>query len=187
MASGIHTTVLHYPTPLDTLKKGDMLQLDLGARNGYYCADVSRAFPVDRKFSDIQKTVYEIVLGCNKVIANYAKPGVTLADLQSVTVEYLASECLAKGIISKKEDIKDIYFHSVSHHIGLDTHDPCEGKSFPLEEGNVISDEPGLYIAELGFGVRIEDDLLITKNGAEVLTADIIKEVSDIEQFYKGN
>ena len=186
MASGIHTTVLHYPTPLDTLKKGDMLQLDLGARYGYYCADVSRALPVDRKFSDIQKTVYEIVLGCNKVIANYAKPGVTLADLQSVTVEYLASECLAKGIISKKEDINNIYFHSVSHHIGLDTHDPCEGKTYPLEEGNVISDEPGLYIAELGFGIRIEDDLLITKNGAEVLTADIIKEVADIEKFYKA-
>ena len=184
MASGIHTTVLHYPTPLDTLKPGDMLQLDLGARNSYYCADVSRAFPVDGVFTDIQKTVYEIVLGCNKAVAAYAKPGVTIQELQSLTVEYLASECVAKRIIEKKEDIKNIYFHSVSHHIGLDTHDPCE-RTKPLEEGNIISDEPGLYIAELGFGVRIEDDLLITKKGAEVLTKDIIKEVKDIEKFYR--
>ncbi|MBP5092182.1 MAG: aminopeptidase P family protein [Bacilli bacterium] len=185
MASGIHTTVLHYPTPLDTLKTGDMLQLDLGARNSYYCADVSRAFPVDRVFTDIQKTVYEIVLGCNKAVASFARPGVTIQELQSFTIEYLSSECLAKHLIEKKEDIKNYYFHSVSHHIGLDTHDPAD-RTLPLEEGNIISDEPGLYFPELGFGVRIEDDLLITKNGAENLTQDIIKEVRDIEKFYRG-
>ena len=92
---------------------------------------------------------------------------------------------MAKGIIDKKEDISKYYFHSVSHQIGLDTHDPGGNKDLPLEAGNVISDEPGLYIKEKGIGIRIEDDLLITENGAEVLTEGILKEVSEIEQFYK--
>ncbi|HBX25383.1 MAG TPA: Xaa-Pro aminopeptidase, partial [Firmicutes bacterium] len=87
------------------------------------------------------------------------------------------------GIISKKEDISKIYFHSISHHIGLDTHDLSD-RSLPLEVGNIISNEPGLYIKEKGIGIRIEDDLLITKDGAEVLSKSIIKEIDEIETFY---
>jgi len=105
--------------------------------------------------------------------------------LQNATVEYLASECLEKGIIAKKEDIVNYYFHGISHHIGLDTHDPSD-RELPLSEGCVISDEPGLYIKEKNIGVRIEDDLLITKDGCEVLSKDIIKEIPDIELFYKS-
>ncbi len=184
MASGIHSTILHYPKPLDRIKKGDMLLMDLGARNHYYCADISRTIPVEGKFTEQQKMIYSIVLGCNKAIANYARPGVTIAELQSRTKEYLASELVSKGLLEKKQDITKYYFHSVSHHIGLDTHDPSE-RDLPLEEGNIISNEPGLYMPELGFGVRIEDDLLITKKGCEVLSEDIIKSVEDIERFYK--
>ncbi|MBO4540612.1 MAG: M24 family metallopeptidase, partial [Bacilli bacterium] len=161
------------------------LLMDLGARNNYYCADVSRTIPVSGKFTEIQKRVYEIVLGCNKAVAAYAKPGVTINELQTLTKNYLASELLSKGLIANKEDIGNYYYHGVSHHIGLDTHDPGQ-KDVPLEEGNVISDEPGLYMADLGIGIRIEDDLLIVKGGCEVLTKDIIKEVKDIEAFYKG-
>ena len=76
------------------------------------------------------------------------------------------------------------YFHGVSHHIGLDTHDPGGDKAIPLAPGMIISDEPGLYIAEKNIGIRIEDDLLITENGCRVLTESIMKEVSDIEAFY---
>jgi len=184
MASGVHGACLHYPTPLDTVKKGDLLLMDLGSRNGYYCADITRTVPANGRFDPFQKTVYEIVLGCNKAVAAFAKPGLTLKDLQNFTVEYLSGECLTKGIISKKEDIVNYYFHSISHHIGLDTHDPCD-RDLPLEAGNIISDEPGLYLKDKGFGIRIEDDLLITAKGAEVLSKDIIKEVADIEQFYK--
>ena len=185
MASGKRATVLHYPTPFGTLKNGELLLMDLGARNNYYCADVSRTIPVSGRYSEEQKLIYEIVLGCNKAVAAYAKPGVTINELQSLTREYLASEMVSKGLLANKEDIGNYYYHGVSHHIGLDTHDPGR-KDVPLQEGNIISDEPGLYIAERGIGIRIEDDLLITKDVCEVLTKDIIKEIKDIEAFYKN-
>lgn len=185
MAAGANAACLHYPTPLSTVKNGDMVLMDLGSRHSYYCADITRVVPASGKFSEVQRAVYEIVLGCNKAVANYAKPGLTIKDLQNFTIEYLSSECLEKGFIKKKEDISQYYFHNISHHIGLDTHDPSD-RELPLQPGNVISDEPGLYMADRGLGVRIEDDLLITKNGCEVLSKDIIKETTDIEQFYKN-
>ncbi|MCR5349102.1 MAG: aminopeptidase P N-terminal domain-containing protein [Bacilli bacterium] len=186
LASGVHAACLHYPTPVGTVGAGELVLMDLGSRNNLYCADVSRTVPADGVFSELQKTIYSIVLAANKAVANFARPGRTLAELQSFTVEYLASECLSKRLIQNKEDIKNYYFHGVSHHIGLDTHDPGDpNKKKPLVAGNVISDEPGLYFKELGIGVRIEDDLLITEDGCEVLTKDIIKEVNEIEAFYR--
>ena len=185
MASGRNAAILHYPKPLSQIKKGDLLLMDLGARHSYYCADVSRTIPVSGKFDEYQKTLYEIVLGCNKAVAAFAKPGLTINQLQEFTKDYLATECLAKGIIEKKEDISIYYFHGVSHHIGLDTHDPGGDKAIPLEPGMIISDEPGLYIAEKNIGIRIEDDLLITEKGCRVLTESIMKEIPEIEAFYQ--
>ena len=185
MASGVNATTLHYPCPRARAEKGSLVLMDLGSRNHYYCADVSRTIPVSGCFSPEQKMIYEIVLGCNKAVASYARPGITILELNEYAKNYLASECLSKGLIARKEDISRYYYHSISHQIGLDTHDPGGDKSSPLAPGNVISDEPGLYIKEKGIGIRIEDDLLITKNGAEVLTKDIIKEIADIEQFYQ--
>ena len=188
MATGKNAACLHYPTPLDELKDGDLLLMDLGSRNEYYCADISRTVPVNGKFSDFQKTVYNIVLGANKMVAAMARPGVTIQELQDATIDYLANGCLAAGLIDKKEDILKYYFHGVSHLIGLDTHDPYlsvesrEYKNIPLEPGMVISDEPGLYMAERSLGIRVEDDLLITRDGCEVLSASIVKEISDIEE-----
>ena len=185
LASGVHTTCLHYPTPVDRVKPGDLVLMDLGSRNGYYCADVTRTVPADGVFNELQRTIYSIVLGANKAVAAFARPGRTIKELQSFTVEYLASECLSHRLIQNKEEIKNYYFHGVSHHIGLDTHDPGDpDRNKPLVAGNVISNEPGLYFKELGIGVRIEDDLLITEDGCEVLTKDIIKEIADIEAFY---
>ncbi len=186
LASGVHATCLHYPTPYERIASGDLVLMDLGSRNGYYCADVSRTVPANGVFTDLQRTIYSIVLGANKAVANFVRPGRTIKEVQSFTVEYLAAECLSKRLIQSKDEISNYYFHGVSHHIGLDTHDPGDpDKSKPLVAGNVISDEPGLYFKELGIGVRIEDDLLLTEDGCEVLTKDIIKEIPDIEAFYK--
>lgn len=186
VASGVNATTLHYPYPRARVEKGSLILMDLGSRNHYYCADVSRTIPVSGSFSAEQKAIYSIVLGCNKAVAAYARPGITLGELNDFAKNYLASECLSKGIIKERKEIDKYYYHSVSHQIGLDTHDPGGNKTEPLQPGNVISDEPGLYIKEKGIGIRIEDDLLITEEGAEVLTRDIIKEISDIEQFYQS-
>ena len=186
MAGGVNATTLHYPSPKAKVEKGSLILMDLGARCLNYCADVSRTIPSSGVFTPEQRELYEIVLGCNKAVASYARPGISLGELNSFARNYLACECLSKGIIQRKEDIDRYYFHSVSHQIGLDTHDPGGNKTDPLEPGNVISDEPGLYIKEKGIGIRIEDDLLITESGAEVLTKDIIKEVADIERFYRA-
>ncbi|MBQ7994646.1 MAG: aminopeptidase P N-terminal domain-containing protein [Bacilli bacterium] len=188
-ASGIHATILHYPTPLAKIEDGDLLLLDLGARCSYYCADVSRTVPANGRFTPLQLKAYNIVLSCNKMVANMAKPGVTIDELQTATKEFLARECVLAGLLEKKEDIEKYYFHGVSHLIGLDTHDPLddpnskEYRKMALEPGMVISNEPGLYMADKGIGIRIEDDLLITNDGCEVLTADIIKEPHEIENL----
>jgi Xaa-Pro aminopeptidase len=182
-ASGVHTTTLHYPTPLDTLKDGDLILLDLGSRNQGYCADISRTFPINGKFTPLQKTIYSIVLGCNKMIVHEVKPGVTIAELQQKTIDYLADGCLKAGLIENKEEIRNYYFHNISHHIGLDTHDVSD-RSLPLEAGNIISDEPGLYFKELGIGVRIEDDILVTEEGSYNLSGNILKEVDEVERAF---
>ena len=123
------------------------------------------------------------------MVIDNAKEGITIKELNDKVVEFLANNCLKAGLIKNKEEIDKYYFHSISHHIGLDTHDPVAKENenqkrweVPLKKGNVISDEPGLYFKELGIGVRIEDDLLITKDGCINLSKDIIKEIDDIEK-----
>ena len=104
-------------------------------------------------------------------------------DLQKETVSFLANECLKHGLIKEREEIKNYYFHGISHHIGLDTHDPHPRYAGTLVPGMIISVEPGLYFEELGIGVRIEDDILVTEDGCDNLSKDIIKEIDDIEAF----
>jgi Xaa-Pro aminopeptidase len=182
-ASGKNAATLHYSLDNEPLKKDGMILLDLGAEYHKYHADISRTYPCDGKFKGKEKEIYEIVLGCNKYIISCIKPGETLRSLQIKTVEYLANECLKHGLISKKEDISNYYFHGISHHIGLDTHDPFPRGNEALVPGMIISCEPGLYFEELGIGVRIEDDILLTEDGNINLSKDIIKEVDDIEAY----
>ena len=180
-ASGANACILHYPTPLGKIKNGDLVLFDLGCKNNGYCADISRTYPANGKFSDQQRLVYDIVLDCNKMIIKTVKPGITLKDLQAKAVEFLARRCLEANLIKSLDEIYKVYYHSVSHQIGLDTHDPMDHNE-PLQSGNIISDEPGLYFKDLGIGVRIEDDLLVTDDGCYCLSGNIIKEINDIEK-----
>jgi Xaa-Pro aminopeptidase len=115
------------------------------------------------------------------MLLKLAKPGIKLIDLQNATIEYMAERCVQEGLIKTKENIKDVYYHNCSHHLGLDTHDPAQ-RELPLVPGNVITIEPGLYFKEFGIGVRIEDDALITEQGCINLSESIKKEIADIEK-----
>ncbi|MBQ0009454.1 MAG: aminopeptidase P N-terminal domain-containing protein [Firmicutes bacterium] len=182
VAGGKNGVILHYPNQKDQLKDGDLVLFDVGAAKNYYCGDISRTYPVNGKFTDIQKVIYEIVLNCNKQTAAFMRPGITLKEANEFAKMFLANECFEKGLITSKEDIGKVNYHSVSHHLGLDTHDGTDRIS-KLIPGNVVTCEPGLYFKDLGIGVRIEDDILITEDGSEVLSKDIIKEVKDIEKM----
>ena len=182
VATGKNATCLHYPTQNDIVKESDLILFDLGFNHEEYSADISRTFPVNGKFSGVQKDVYQAVLNCNKAVIAYAKPGLTLKDLQEYASDFLRKECIRLKLMNEDDDIRNYYYHSVSHHLGLDTHDIALREK-PLEKGNVITVEPGLYFAKLGVGVRIEDDVLITLDGAVALSKNIVKEMDEIERM----
>lgn len=184
-ASGKNACCLHYSDNNSIAKNGDLILFDLGSSLNMYCSDISRTYPVNGKFTPRQKEIYNIVLKGQQLVFDNAKPGITTRELNAILVKYYEVELKKIGLIDKPEDVSKYYFHSVSHHIGLDCHDLCEYT--PLKEGSIISNEPGLYIAEEGIGIRIEDDILITKDGAEWLSKDIIKTVEEIEEFMEKN
>ncbi len=182
--SGKNSTTLHYHENKMVLNKEDIILLDLGARIDYYNADISRTYPISGTYSPLQRKIYNIVLKANENMMRLAKPGVSMNELQQKTIDFLASECLKEHLIDNYDEIHEVYFHRVSHHLGIDVHDPM-GRETILEVGNVISDEPGLYFEKLGIGVRIEDDLLITEDGCENLSKEILKDPDEIEKFMK--
>lgn len=180
--SGKNGCMLHYETNRETCQDGSLLLLDLGTRWQGYCSDITRTYPVNGKFTDRQRQVYEIVLRANQEVAAQAKPGMTTRELNDICKKVLAAGCMELGLIEKEEEIGKYYMHGVSHHLGIDVHDvTVEGMK--LAPGSVITDEPGLYIDEWEIGIRIEDDLLITEDGCEILSAGIIKEPDEIEAF----
>lgn len=181
-AAGKNATTLHYSSNDTVIEDGDLLLFDLGAKHEGYSADITRTFPVNGKFTPLQRTIYDIVLAANKKICRVAKAGMTLGELQGICVKVLTDGCLKAGLIKTPEEIKRVYFHGVSHSIGLDTHDPI-ARNQPLPVGAVISNEPGLYFPEHNIGIRIEDDLYLLKSKAVNLSESIIKEADEIEAF----
>lgn len=180
--SGKNGCMLHYETNRDTCADGSLLLLDLGCRMDGYCSDITRTYPVNGKFTDRQRAVYEVVLRANKEVAAQAKPGMTTRELNEVCKKVLAQGCMELGLITDEQGLDQYYMHGVSHHLGIDVHD-VTADGVKLMPGSVISDEPGLYIDEWEIGIRIEDDLLITEDGCKVLSASIIKEPEEIEAF----
>ena len=183
-ASGKNATVLHYEDNNQICNNGDLILFDLGAEYNYYCSDISRTIPINGKFTNRQKEIYQIVLNTLKKVQESAKPGLTLRDLNDIAKSELAKGCIKIGLIKNEDEISKYYFHSVSHSLGLDTHDVWVLDS-KLEKGCVITNEPGLYIEEEGIGIRLENDLLITDNGCENLSIDIPIEIEEIESLMK--
>ena len=181
-ASGKNATVLHYVSNEDDLKDGDLILFDLGAQHNYYCGDISRTFPVNGKFTERQKQIYNIVLKAELETIKAIKPGVPFMSLNNVTKKVLAEGLKELGIIKEDSELSKYYYHGVSHNLGLDVHDVGR-RDVELKEGMVLTVEPGLYIEEESIGIRIEDDILVTKDGCENLSKDIIKTVEEIEAF----
>ncbi len=183
--SGINGTMLHYETNHDVCRENTLVLLDLGARVKGYNADITRTYPVSGKFTERQKQFYNIVLKANRSVAEMARPGVTLKELNDHCKSVLAEGLIGLGMIEKEEEVGKYYMHGVSHHLGIDVHDVTVPEQAKLMPGMIITDEPGLYIDEEEIGIRIEDDLLITEDGCEVLSESIVRTAEEIEAKMK--
>jgi len=185
-ASGKNATVLHYEENNHEVSDKEMVLLDLGALSGVYAADISRTFPVNGKFTDRQKQLYDLVLSVNKQTMALVKPGIMVQELNRFAKEELAKGLVAIGLIKETDEVDRYYYHNVSHYLGLDVHD-VGTYQLPLAAGRVLTIEPGLYIEEEGIGIRIEDNVLVTDTGYRNLSEGILKEVGDIEELMKFN
>lgn len=184
LASGKNATILHYVENSNHIADQSLVLCDLGAIFGQYNADITRTYPSSGKFTDRQKAIYEVVLEANKKTIAWLKPGVTLKEFNDFGKQILIDGAKRLGLIENDEEISKYYYHSLGHYLGLDVHD-VGNYSLVIPEGALITVEPGLYVAEEGIGIRIEDDVVVTAKGAINLSKDIIKEVKDIEAFMK--
>lgn len=201
VGSGPHATILHYRAGKRVLGHGELVLIDAGCEYDYYASDVTRTFPVSGKFSDEQRAVYEVVLRAQKASVDAVKPGVTLKEIHDGAVRSITEGLVALGLLQGDVDSlidekkhEAFYMHRTSHWLGMDVHDVgryyVNGEHRPLESGFVLTIEPGMYIASdaegvderwRGIGVRIEDDVVVTEGGREVLTDGIPKEVGEVE------
>ena len=201
VAGGANACVLHYVENRDTLRDGDLLLIDAGAEYDYYASDITRTFPVNGRFSKTQRALYDVVLEAQEAAIEMVKPGNHWNEPHEAAVEVLAEGLVALGLIKgrastviKKGRYRKFYVHRTGHWLGMDVHDvgdyKIEGEWRVLEPGMVMTVEPGLYVAPgdkqvarkwWNTGIRIEDDVLVTKTGNKVLTAAAPKSADDIE------
>lgn len=184
-AAGGNATILHYVDNDMEMRADQLILLDLGAQYREYAADISRTIPVGGKFSERQKQIYEIVLKAQSDVLEVMKPGTKFSELNKTCRESLLKSLKKIGLAKTDEELSKYYFHGVSHYLGLDVHD-VGARDVVLEPGMVLTVEPGLYIAEEEIGIRIEDDVLITAKGNEVLSRAIPKTVAELEALMAG-
>ena len=205
VACGNSANTLHYIENNKPLKNKELILIDAGCEFEYYASDITRAIPVNSKFTQAQKELYNLVLSVNKDIIKMIKPGIKRSKLQDKTISLLTRGLLKLGILKgsyktliKKEKYKKYYPHGIGHWMGIDVHDQApykdsKGKEISLNKGMILTIEPGIYIDKndkdvpkkyRGIGIRIEDDILVTKDGYENLSKDIVKEIRDIEKLY---
>jgi len=186
IAGGSNACVLHYIENNKSVKDGDLLLLDFGAEYGNYNGDLSRTIPVNGKFNQRQKDIYNAVLRVQRYAKTLLKPGISIPEYHDQVCSFMTEELLQLKLITSA-DLKanpkaflKYYMHGTSHHLGLDVHDVMH-RWGTLDVNNVVTVEPGIYIREEGIGVRIENDVVITENGVIDLMDDFIIEVDEIE------
>ena len=193
IASGDNARILHYVNNNAECKAGEMILMDFGAEYGGYCADLSRTIPVSGKFGRRQKTVYNACLHLHDYAKSILKPGISIVDYTDMVGEEATQQFLKIGLL-KKTDVKNedpenrayrkYLYHGISHHLGVDVHD-LGTKTEPIKAGMVFTVEPGIYIEEEQMGVRIENNLWITKTGNKDLMKNIPITVEEIEALMR--
>lgn len=185
VATGRNFNYLHYPQMNETVRDGDLVLLDVGAYYCYMSSDISRAFPVNGKFSEKQLIIYRIVRDCQEMAFSMIKPGMYINDINQACRELAGQRLTALGLLHDMKDVEKYYWHNLSHHLGLDVHDICS-RDVVLQEGMVITVEPGVYVSEWNVGLRIEDDVWVTSGGCEILSECIPREADEIESLLSG-
>ncbi len=201
VAGGRNSCILHYTENCDQLNDGDLILIDAGVECDHYAADITRTFPISGKFSDPQKQLYQLVLDAQLAAIEQIQPNLPWNKAHDASVQVLTEGLLKLGLLEgevseliENEAYKQFYMHRIGHWLGMDVHDvgdyKLEGEWRLLEPGMVLTIEPGLYIPTdcqtvdkkwRGIGIRIEDDLLVTENGHEILTSDAPKTIEGIE------
>ncbi len=177
VGSGPNSTVLHYDKNRRQMQDGDLVVTDVGAEFGYYTADVTRTYPVSGRFTDRQRALYELVLGAQQAAIDAVRPGVTVRELTRIAREYMKQN---SGDLCGPVTCDRYFIHGLSHWLGMDVHDVGD-YSTPLAPGMVLTIEPGIYIPEEELGIRIEDDILVTETGYEILSASAPRRPEEIE------
>lgn len=206
VGGGDNACILHYIDNNAVLRNGDLLLIDAGGEYQGYTADITRTFPINGRFSDAQRSVYEVVLRANEAAIRELQPGASVGRPHEVAVRVLTEGMVELGLLKgelstliDQQAFRRYYMHGTGHWLGMDVHDvgryKLGGKFREFEPGMVMTVEPGLYIgpddgevpAELrGIGVRIEDDVLVTEDGPRVLTSGVPKSVADIEALMRS-
>ncbi len=178
VGSGKNSTTLHYVTNGRQMSNGDLVVVDIGAQFDYYCADLTRTYPVSGTFTKRQKEIYDLVLATQEYIAELAKPGYWLNNKEQPekSLHHLAKKFL------EERGYGQYFTHGIGHYLGLDVHDVGDYKR-PLRDGDVFTIEPGIYIPEENIGVRIEDNYWIVKSDAICLSESLPKTTEAIESF----
>jgi Xaa-Pro aminopeptidase len=188
VGAGANGCILHYEENNATEVKNQLVLMDVGAEYHGYSADVTRTFPANGKFNEEQKAIYQLVYDAQEAAFSICRAGISFDSLESRTTQVLAAGMIKLGLIKDAKDVKKYYPHGMTHHLGLDVHD--KGDYGKLEENMVITVEPGIYIPAgssvdkkwWDIGVRIEDDVLIGKDGYTLLSADAPRKWQEVEK-----
>lgn len=184
IGSGINSCILHWMENSRKMQSGDLVVIDIGAEYKLYGSDITRTIPVNGKFTPRQKQVYEIVLAANTAAIEMVAPGAKFSEISRKAADIVGEGLVRLGLIEDKKEYRKYYFHGLGHPIGLRVGGRRGGLGI-LEPGMVLTIEPGIYIREEKLGVRIEDDVLVTENGHEVLSKRVPKTVAAIEKIMK--